>query len=83
MIWSFTTNEHGPYPQQAVPLETIPRKKKIWPTKDIMARGRPERYWQNGPGWTLEEAEVAAREWIVWRHLSSQTVSAVMHDAVQ
>ena len=34
-------------------------------------------------GWTAEEAEVAARERIMWRHLSSQAVSAVMHDAVQ
>ena len=33
--------------------------------------------------WTVEEAEVAAREQIMWRHLSSQAVSAVMHDAVQ
>ena len=33
--------------------------------------------------WTIEEAEVAARERIVWRHLLSLAVGAVMHDANQ
>ena len=33
--------------------------------------------------WTVEKADLAAKEWTMWRHLSSQAVSAVMHDAVQ
>ena len=52
MVWSFTTNEHGKYPQQAVQLETIPhwQKKKTWPTKDIMEKDHTGRHQQNGPG---------------------------------
>ena len=34
-----------------------------------------------GRPWLRHWAEVAAREQIMWRHLSSQAVSAVMHDA--
>ena len=29
-------------------------------------------------GWTVEEAEGAAREWIMWRHLSSQAAIAAI-----
>ena len=32
-------------------------------------------------GLTVEEAEVAAREMIMWRNLSSQGAKAAMHDA--
>ena len=31
--------------------------------------------------WTVEEAEVAARERIMWKDLSNQAISAVMYDA--
>ena len=36
MVWA-STNGRGPYPQQSVPLETIPRvrKTKTWSTKEI------------------------------------------------
>ena len=36
-----------------------------------------------GLGWTVEEAEVAARERIMWRYLSNQVISAAMHDVNQ
>ena len=31
--------------------------------------------------WAVEEAEVAARKQIMWRHLSSHAANAAMHDA--
>ena len=65
---------------QNMDLETSSRKTKIWSTKDIMERGHPERYQQIDLEWTVEEAEVAAREWIMWRCPSTRVVSAVMHD---
>ena len=33
--------------------------------------------------WTVEEAEVAVREQIMWMRFSNQAVSAVMHNADQ
>ena len=52
--------------------------------------GQPKTWWEiiqkyiskMDLGWTVKEAEVAARERIMWGHLSSQAVSAVMHNAV-
>ena len=43
----------------------------------------PSELFRNHDVRTVEEAEVEAREGIMWRHLSSQIVSAVMHDAVR
>ena len=40
---------------------------------------KKKRHQQNDLGWNVEEAEFATRERIMWRHLSSQAVSAVMH----
>ena len=30
-------------------------------------------------GWTVKETEVAARGWIMWRHLSSQAAEAAIN----
>ena len=54
--------------------------------------GRPKTSWREviqkdisklDMRWTVEEAEVAAREQIMWRHLSSQVVYAAIYDANQ
>ena len=47
-----------------------------------MEGGHPERHQQQRTWSRLyRRQEVAARERIMWRHLSSWAVSAVMHDA--
>ena len=74
-------------------MDCIPTNLYLWkPAHGKRRPGQPKTSWQEviqkdmskmDFGWTVEEAEVRARERIMWRYLLNQTVSAAMHDANQ
>ena len=84
-VWSYTTNRHGPYPKLGNCKSGSHSTENDDPADRRLhaANGHPERHHQMDLCWTVEETEVAARERIIWRYLSNQAVSAVMHDAHQ
>ena len=78
---------------QWMDMARIPKKLNLWkPAHGKWGSGVLKTSWwavmqkdisKMNLGWTVEEAEVAAREQIMWRYLSNLAVSAVMHDANQ
>ena len=76
---------------QGMDMDHIPKKLYLWkPAHEKRWPGRREIIWwaiiqkdisKMDLSWTVLEAEVAARKRIMWRYLSNQAVSAVMHDA--
>ena len=50
MVWSYTTNGHGPCPYETIPLEASTWKMKTWLSENFLASGHSERHQQNGLG---------------------------------
>jgi len=71
--------------------DRIPKQLYLWkPTHGRRKPGRPRTSWRDviqrditklDFGWFIEEAEVAARDRVMWRQICSQAAGAAMHDA--
>ena len=76
---------------QRMDASRIPRRLYSWnPTHGRRRRGRPRTAWKDtinkdinkmDLGWSVEEAEVAAKDRSVWKFLVNQAVGASMHEA--
>ena len=78
---------------QRMDMNRIPKQLYFWkPTHGRRKPGRPRTTWRDviqrditrlDSEWTVEDAEGAARDRVLWRLLSSQAAGAGMHDAVR
>ena len=83
MVWASITDGEQSDTKETASMETIP-------SLGSRGRERPRTKWSDvihrdlinlGFGWSIEEAEVAAQDHIVWRILTNQAASADVHDA--
>ena len=77
MVRTCAAHEYGLHSQESVHLEARLWKAQTWPTKDVMEGVITKDINKLECRWSVEEAEIAAKNRSMWKHLSRQAAGAV------